>query len=197
MTQAMQTREAWLSAALTRISRGWPTESELPENTRVSVGFPVKNRGRGAGRVTEHYAATQSDGGFIEIFVSPTLGDAQTVARALALEAATVALNRAPSDGERAALIARADSVVASLPEYPHDALNGATRARSGSSGARASDIGGTDAAPVPGPGSRLIKVRCDGCGYTMRVTRTWILRAVPVCPVCNPSDAVAMTVGG
>lgn len=175
-------REAWLSAALTRISKGWPTAAELPEGTRISVGFPVKTRGRGAGRVTEHYRATESDGGMVEIFVSPTLADAAQVCRAVALEAAAVALNRTPAESERAALFARADTVAASLPAYPHDAL-AVGRARAGASRVTASDIGATDEPAAPGPGSRMLKVCCPSCGYTVRTSRRWLAVAVPLCP--------------
>lgn len=36
-----------------------------------------------------------------------------------------------------------------------------------------------------PGSSTRLIKVYCPECGYTMRVTRKWLEAAVPRCPVC------------
>jgi hypothetical protein len=177
--QTITTREAWLQAALTRITKGWPVGADLPENVRVSVGFPVNARGRGAGRITEHHAARESTGGFVEIFVSPTVADAATVARALAHEAALVALNRPARGAEVAMIEGRAERAVATLPAYPHDAMSGPRRV--GSAGIVADAAGGETAAP--GPGSRLIRVRCPECGYTLRAARRWLTVTVPCCP--------------
>lgn len=174
--QLLTTREAWLRAALTRITKGWPTGADLPENVRVSVGFPVNARGRGVGRITEHHAARESAGGFVEIFVSPTVADARTVARALAREAAMIALNRMPTDDEAATLDERADAVVGTLPAYPHDAMTGPRMVRSS---------GATDPAARPGagPGSRLLRVACPTCGYLLRGAARWLRVAIPTCP--------------
>jgi len=32
----------------------------------------------------------------------------------------------------------------------------------------------------------RMIKCKCDKCGYTVRTTKQWIDRAIPECPVCK-----------
>ena len=183
----LTTREAWLRAALTRITKGWPTGADLPENVRVSVGFPVNARGRGAGRITEHHAARESAGGFVEIFVSPTVADARTVARALAREAAMIALNRAPRDDEATMLDGRADRVVDSLPAYPHDAMTGPRAVRS---------AGDTDppTAGRAGPGSRLLKVACPHCGYILRGAARWLRVAIPSCPADPEHGTMTVT---
>ena len=38
---------------------------------------------------------------------------------------------------------------------------------------------------------TRLLKVYCEKCGYTARITQRWIKAGIPDCPV----DSVAMTV--
>lgn len=167
----MNTREDWLRACLTRVTAGWPVGADLPENTRISLGFPAKRRGRGGSRVSEHYRPSDSEGGLWEIFISPTVGDALAVARIVAIEAARIATSRAPTEGEVAALTERARRVVETLPPYPHAAIKVA--------GAPAPDATG----PVSRPGSRLLKVSCEGCGYTARITRRWLRVAVPACP--------------
>jgi hypothetical protein len=166
MATQFHTREAWLQAALTRVTVGWPTSAELPENVRISVGFPQQSPRARVARVAEHYRPAQSAGGQWEIFISPTLSAAADVCRAVALEAARIATARDPSDAETVALNNRADNVAAKLPPYPHDALQGAT--------ARP---------PAGSVGSRYIKVACGGCGYNMRVTRHWLYIAIPNCP--------------
>lgn len=167
--QHINTREAWLRACLTRVTAGWPVGSDLPENTRISVGFPQKARGRGAGRVIESYEPAQSEGGNWEIFVSPTMADSLEVARAVAMEAARIATRRSPTAREIETLGERARRVCETLPPYPHTALK----------------VGAAAPGKVPAerPGSRLIKVTCPGCDYTMRITRKWLRVKVPVCP--------------
>lgn len=55
------------------------------------------------------------------------------------------------------------------------------------------------DGAKIPMPrtsgpkkqGTRLLKASCDTCGYTVRVTRTWLVKAgAPICP-CNKKSMV------
>jgi len=52
---------------------------------------------------------------------------------------------------------------IASEPTYPHAPLTAET-------------------SPTK-PGSRLLKARCEACGYTVRVTRQWLEIASPICP--------------
>ena len=37
--------------------------------------------------------------------------------------------------------------------------------------------------ASTPRQGTRMMKVVCGECGYTLRTTRRWLAVAVPVCP--------------
>lgn len=141
----------------------------MPENTRISVGFPAKRRGRAAGRLVEHYRPSESDGGLWEIFVSPTMGSALEVARAVTAEAARISTGRTPTAAELETLDARAARVVETMPPYPHSAIKVPGH--------------GPAAAGTVRPGSRLIKVDCQHCGYTIRTTRRWLSVKVPHCP--------------
>lgn len=47
------------------------------------------------------------------------------------------------------------------------------------------------DASTKPKQTTRLVKAQCGQCGYTVRVTRSWIEIAIPICPV----DHIEMTV--
>jgi hypothetical protein len=170
----MATREDWLKACLTRVTAGWPVGADLPENTRISLGFPQKAHGRGAGRVIEHYSPSDSEGGLFEIFVSPTIGDALAVAQAVVTEAARIATGRAPTEREVATLHQRARAVVEKMPPYPHSAIKRNAEGKG--------EVPGEG--PVKGPGSRLLKTSCPTCGYTARITRRWLRFAVPTCPV-------------
>lgn len=171
-------REDWLRACLTRVTAGWPAGSDLPENTRISVGFPLERNPQGGIKEIAHYRPSQSDGGVYEIFVAPTLGDSLEVARAVAIEASRIATQRDPDPRTREALNDRARRVVETLPPYPHKALKVEATGR-----ARAIRPAG-----APRPGSRLIKAQCTGCGYIARTTRKWITTVgPPVCPAHGP----------
>lgn len=184
MRTLLNTREDWLRACLTRVTAGWPVGADLPENTRISVGFPQKRRGKGGNRAAEHYRPDESEGGFWEIFVSPAMGDALEVARAVAFEAARISTRRAPTAPEIKSLSERAERVVKTLPPYPHSALKVGTTPTATAPGAE-----------VPGPGSRMIRAVCPTCGYSLRTTRKWLAVAVPSCPA-DPAHGM-MRVGG
>lgn len=181
------TREGWLQAALVRITAGFPVRAELPESVRVSVGYPL-NRGE----VIEHYRGEDSDGGAIEIFVSPTLADARTICRALAKEAGLISMGRDVTGPDLNALLMRADMVAGTMPDYPHTPLRG---------------LGvpvPAPVVPVPEPaappgsvGSRYLLVKCEVCGYTLRATRKWLTVKVPVCPVDAAHGTMRVRTGG
>lgn len=161
----IDTREAWLNAALTRLTAGWPTQAELPENVQISVGFPQRVARGETPAPCVHYTPSRSTGGVIELFVSPTLGDGLAVCRAIIECAAAIAAGRPPGASELAALHFRAAAVVKTLPRYPHEAMR-------------------VPAPPAPGEtGSRYLLVRCGLCGYTVRVTRKWLNAGTPQCP--------------
>ena len=68
--------------------------------------------------------------------------------------------------------------IAAGVGPYPHAALGSAM---------------GLSSQP-PKQGTRMVKVECPDCGYTVRTTRKWIDIGIPTCP--NPAcDAPEMEV--
>jgi hypothetical protein len=61
-------------------------------------------------------------------------------------------------------LLERLKAFVAQTGPYPHAQLTAADR-------------------PTKKDGTRLIKVSCQECGYTVRVTRKWLEVGFPLCP--------------
>lgn len=185
---AYETREQWLEAAV-EVVRPWFEEvgAPLPERVRVSCGWPSKGaRSRAIG---ECWSPECSAAGVHEIFVSPKLDDLCEVlavlvhecvhaavglecghkgafkrtATALGLEGKMTATTAGP------VLLERMQAVIAKCGDYPHLKL---------------------EPGETSGPkkqGTRLLKVECDSCGYTVRTTAKWLDVGVPVCPCGTP----------
>lgn len=181
-------REGWLTKVAT--AHLWPLiESKggkVPSDWRVSVGFPKGSRGgKGSHAIGQCWPTAASADKHSEIFISPEL-DAMRAADVLLHELIHAAT---PGTGHKSAfkriavacgltgrmpatvagpeLAATLRAMLAAMPAYPHGPL----RVPEGAGKAR--------------PGSRLIKVSCPACDYTMRITRTWLELAIPACP--NP----------
>lgn len=203
MTEVLRkTRESWLEQAIDIfrprfIEVGLP----LPDQVHVSVGFAYGARQENGQVLGQCWARQASDDGVNHLFISPELGDTFDVLETLLHElihaaddctsghkgefakAATRLGLRAPMTFTPSSPEVEAELVLIAieLGEYPHGALH-PVKAR----------------APVPvgapeppkmhsGPakqGTRMIKVACPTCGYTVRLTRRWLDMGAPICPV-------------
>lgn len=182
-----QLREAWLHdvAALTAsrlfVPRGFP----VPENVRLSVGFPYGRRGgKGAHAIGQCWAAEASAGKMHEIFISPELDSPVEVVATLIHEQAhaIVGLENKHNkvfrkcavavgpEGKMTATIAGEELtreigfLLAKLPPYPHQRLT-----PQHSTGPKKQS-------------TRMHKIVC-GCGYTARTSAKWIEVGLPTCP--------------
>ena len=188
-------REAWLHD-VTRSLDGWFRTAgyPLPVDLRISCGFPSK-RALSANnrRIGECWSPICSADKSVEIMISPVLSDPIRVAGVLAHELIHAAVGvevghkgpfrklakkiglegqmTATTEGEAfKRLIA---PILEGVGPYPHAALD----ARGRSSGPKKQ-------------GTRLVKASCGECGYTVRITRTWIDQVgAPHCPEHGEMD--------
>lgn len=194
-----QLREAWLNDLASRVQPFMETSAKLTfPDFRVSCGFP--SRGGKSGKVIgECWSAASSADRHAEIFITPFEDRPEGVASTLVHELIHAALpkagHRAPfqraakalgfdapwkSTPETEVFWAWVRPILADMPAYPHGKI-------------QHMEITG---APKPQKG-RLLKVECDDCGYTARVTRKWIDDVgAPICP-CNHAPMVCEGVGG
>jgi hypothetical protein len=175
-------REAWLQ----RVIDVWRplfdrAGRELPTSIRVSVGRPPSGSHTGV-----YYPPDASDDGVASIFVHPVISDSTRAAgivvhllchaalgdrkhgimfRHLATRVGLIGPMRKTMEGPLFQQIM--PFVIDRAGLYPHAALR---------------QIKGLDKLP---PGSRLIRARCLGCGYTLRAAQKWLSVGVPTCP--NP----------
>lgn len=168
------TREEWLNAGLNAL-RPWFEEKakvRIPEDTRVSVGFP--GGGSARKRIGECWPRARSKDKVNEIFINPTLSDPvqmldvlaheaihavddcvsghkkpfRTIAKAIGLEGKMTSTHA----GEE--LKAELERIIKALPTLTHGAL----------------DLSGRKKQPT-----RLVKLECDCCGMILRTTAKWI----------------------
>lgn len=177
-------REAWLTALAEKLRPLFEElKSPLPAKLHISVGWPS----RGAlstrkQRIGEHWMATDAEGGR-HIFISPVLPSAAQAAETLVHELVHAALpdetkhkrpfvdlmKKVGLEGKPTAthagsvLRARLETLSAELGPYPHPGLAATGREKKQS--------------------TRMKKVKCATCGYTVRVTEKWLAVGTPICP--------------
>lgn len=179
-------REEWLNRVATLLLPEFTKIAgiELYPKFRVSCGFPsTGKRGR---RIGECWAPSASADATHEVFIHPGVADPMQVAAILAHELAHVVAGIPAKHGPefkrlvrplglegRACATVPGDvfkQLVAPILEtagaYPHAAL-----------------VAGGISSRGPKQSTRMVKVSCAGCGYTLRSTRTWLERGVPLCP--------------
>jgi hypothetical protein len=184
------TREAWLMALAQQLQPYFETHGgPLPAKLRIACGWPASSAlGRQRRSIGECWPAAASSDGTVEIFISPSLACPLTVGATLTHELVHAAVGTAwghkgafkrlalavglagPMRSTHAGpgLQARLIALVARLGPYPHATLH-------------AAQLGQRKQR------TRLLKVVCPTCGYTVRVTQWWLGQGFPVCP-CGPT---------
>jgi hypothetical protein len=183
-------REAWLHAIADELRPIFASQgSTIPEKIRVTCGFPsVGAFAAKQQRVGECWSDTTSKDGHFEIMISPILDDPMRVAGVLAHELvhATVGTRfghkgpftklaraiglegkmTATTEGE--AFKQAVASILEAVGPYPHAELCKTARQKQG---------------------TRLIKLQCPTCPYTVRITRKWLDEVgAPDCPTHGDS---------
>ena len=188
--QRFATREEWLTEAMGEL---WAVLGPhtlggvvgKPPAVKVSCGFPLKRKGKGSHALGQCWCKSASKGETFEIFVCPTQADPVEVLAILLHEFVHAAVGlecghkgafkrvamlcglegkmtaTVPGEGLRAILV----GIAGLLGVYPHREL-----------------------VPTVGTGpkkdsTRLLKVWCPSCDYTVRVSRKWIDVGLPLCP--------------
>lgn len=195
MNQANQIRENWLQKCCDMLAHRFTPAGYTVPAVRVSVGFTSKGsqESNKSKRIGECWSNQSSTDGICQIFISPILSDALTVAATVAHELvhATIGNDKAHGPAFRKCALAIGltgkmtnttagaefaawvvSTLLPAIGEYPHAALMMANRDKKQT--------------------TRLIKCTCTECGYVARTTAKWIEQAgAPICP-CNGE---AMTV--
>lgn len=194
-TKVHTTREEWLVAAVRAVTPLFEEAGEKVPNVRVSVGWPG-GRGKKNSVIGQCWAGAAASDGVAQVFVSPTLADADQVLAVLVHELIHAIDECQSGHKGRFVKIAKAVGLVGpwtattagddlakhlgeilskTLGAYPHAAL---------------ANVDGAD-----GPkkqGTRMLKVECEqGSGYVVRMTRKWLDEyGAPKCP-CHDEQMI------
>lgn len=185
-------REAWLIEAAGELTAAIfePAGFRVPGNIRISCGWPKGARG-GKTIGGQCWTPKASADGTFEIFILPMFDNpvkvlgilihelCHTVAgieaghgkgfRKVALAVGLTGKMTSTEPGEQ--LIKQLKLISNDLGQYPHAVLNpneGTTKKQ----------------------GTRLIKVVCPDCDYTVRITKKWIESGLPTCPCGTEMEA-------
>lgn len=177
------TRELWLHMLTDLLSEHYARKGHrLPEKIRFSCGWTSSRRYAG-----QCWSAKASADGTYEIFISPVYDDSLAVAGILTHELIHVAVGVDKKHGrifrqccrdvglEGNPVSARPGQslesmlmdFVTQLGSYPHAELSPSERKKDT---------------------TRMIKLVCHGCGYTVRTTQKWIDTCLPLCG-CYPDE--------
>lgn len=206
---ATDTRESWLHRAIEAFRpRFIEIGYELPEKIHVSIGFSFgsKRENKVIAATTWHRAA--SEDGVNHLFISPEDSDTARILETLLHELIHVVLDNEDGHKGRFAEIATRlgfdgpmtttpasialamDLVVLAteLGDFPHGKLTVPVSVKT-------PDLvgvgtGGVVLNPTSGPRpqrNRYMKVVCPGdCAYSVRMSRSQINRALPLCGICG-----------
>ncbi len=179
-------RHAWLETARVRCSQLLAEAGyEAPETTRITIGFAFASR-RALGQCWSYKASTD---GHYEIMISPVVRDSISLMatiihelihaavgiehghkapfRKAALAVGLVGPMRSTKAGD--ALVVRLRAVVEEIGAYPAGAVSTAAR-------------------PTKVQPTRMLKVVCPECGFTVRMTQKWMTEVgLPLCPEHGP----------
>lgn len=187
------TREAWLMEAAS-LMHPWLVEAGAGPRPkyRISVGWPLGGRatpkkGGGSHRIGECFSPGSSKDGTSEIFISPLLEEPTLVLGTLlhelvhayvGVKARHGPMFRKPAvalglEGKMtatvvgAALMPKLVTMAAKIGEFPHKGMT----------------VGENPLKPKQT--TRMLKVECPACGYTLRTSAKWIEVGLPTC-VCG-----------
>jgi hypothetical protein len=176
-------REAWLNVVMDGMKPWFATAgSPLPENIRISCGFPVGHKKA----IGQCFLDEASEDKHFEIFIHPGQAEPERVAGILCHELTHVAVGfkakhglpfkrvatklglegKMTSTTEGELFLRNIAPVIRQAGKYPHAALTGSVM----STGPKKQ-------------GTRMIKCQCPECEYTVRTSGKWIEVAVPTCP--------------
>jgi len=180
-------REQWLTDAITMLRPDFKAIGlQIPAEVRVSCGWSSKGaKGKaGLSRIGECWSPASSSAGYHEIFISPIIDDALLVAATLVHELVHACIGveqkhgkvfgkfarkiglKAPMKATTAGpkLTERLTELVRINGEYPHARMEALTNGKKKQA-------------------TRMLKVSCPTCGYTVRIAAKWLEEGFPTCP--------------
>lgn len=187
MKAKFQTREAWLNVMAGKLHPLFDAIGyDVPGNLKMSCGWSSRGaRGKaGLSRIGECWGTESSSMGYSEIFISPIIDDSLEVTATLAHEIIHAIVGVKNQHNKVFGKVARSFGFKGPMKQTP---MGDKLRERLN---ALVSEVG-----PYPHARmevlisgkkkqtTRMLKLVCPNCGYTVRVAAKWLEEGVPTCP--------------
>lgn len=184
-------REQWLNDFAGKLVPWFQQSADvvIPAGLRVGCGWPSSRAlSKKKKRIGECWSPECSASGVHEVFVSPFVADPIEVGEVLVHEIVHAIVGVQEKHGKAFGKLARKvglegkmtstfasgelrvelEAIVGQLGAYPHASLE-------------------SKVTTVKKQGTRMLKMSCIACGYTVRAAKKWLDRGLPSCP-CNGS---------
>lgn len=193
-------RQKWLESAQAHLRKHFRARGyEVPDATRISIGWPVGSHG-GKKAIGQCWAQEASADAHSEIFISPELGPELGASPLSQMEASILIVATLAHEDvhavvgheaghkkpfrDAAVAIGLEGKMTATVPGDDFRAVAQELIAKIGTYPA-----GMLSRVMLKKTTTRLLKCECPDCGYVIRATRKWIEQSGP--PVC-PTDQVS-----
>jgi hypothetical protein len=195
---AAATREQWLLSAVDHLRPAFLAQGvSVPAAVHVSIGFPSTGAlARRSRRIGECWPAEASCDGLHHLFLSPLLAEPLPILATLVHELVHAAVGLRARHGPPFRRLALALGLRGRMTETtagPELATQLADLAARLGAFPHAGLLANPDRKKQT---TRLQKVACPGCGYTVRVTARWIAAGLPTCP-CGTAMRLNGLAGG
>ena len=173
-------REDWLAAVAKRMTPWFGTLPPL----RFAIGFP--STGKKGKAIGECWDRSASGDQHFEVLIRPDLAEPVEVAAVLAHELVHAVVGIKAGHGSAFRKVATGigleGKMTATVPGEAFKRSVAPILAEVGPLPHARLQWGGDSTGPKK-QGTRLVKVACPECGYTVRITRKWLEQGAPLCP--------------
>lgn len=187
-----RTREDWMNDFFKVVHALFKSASyEVKQNLRFSCGFPYGFHGKKANG--QCWSVERSDDGTFEIFVSPEVDEGREVAAILIHEITHSIVGLDQGHGKAFRDCARKVGLIKPFTSsVAGDRLNGWIDDQLKVIGTYPHAKLTPD--QIKRQGTRMIKLTCFNCGYTVRAAQKWIDKGLPLCPCSEIYDGEVIT---
>jgi hypothetical protein len=184
MTTTKTTREEWLNQMTQQIAPLFQAQGcPLPAKVRISCGWPSRMALGKLRAIGQCWAPEASQDQTTEIFISPCIDDLVLVLGTLVHELVHAAVGLQAGHGPLFRKLAVSLGLVGKMTSTEAGPELAATlRQLAVQVGAYPHATLDSNKSPVKKQSTRLIKLACPKCGYTVRTTQKWIEQGLPIC---------------
>ncbi|MGE4557203.1 MAG: SprT-like domain-containing protein [Desulfovibrionaceae bacterium] len=179
------TREAWMMALVARLRPDFQRiGAALPDRLFVSCGFPTGSHRARRKNTGECWSSSLNRDGHTEIFISPQVQDSLEAAETLLHELVHAAVGLGVGHGPEFKTVAKRVGLEGPMRDtHAGPELRAKLKQIVSEQGSFPGQCPRELRSALPKQPTRMRKIVCPKCGYTVRTTAKWIAAGLPTCP--------------